>query len=253
MEPEKFFNVPQTTVTHMPLLPRRRRAAVEHYRQRALFRRGRPSGEELWYREAANDLIEKQERLKQETERASDSGRLKSVFSQHDPRDPHAAELHRRLLRRAAHHSPHKKRSKEIIRVFMNNCDMLMRLINDILAISSLDTGGIHLEPAETDFAKSFDDICESLRSACGEPGVAFIQRPYTESFITIIDNARIQRVITNFVTNAVKYTHQGHIKAGYRYEDGQLYCIAKIRISAFPRSTRPRSSTASSNSTTTC
>ena len=129
-----------------------------------------------------------------------------------------------------------QEEKQEIIRVIMNNCDMLMRLINDILAISSLDTGGIHLEPAETDFAKSFDDICESLKERVQEPGVAFIKdNPYT-SFITIIDNARIQQVITNFVTNAVKYTHQGHIKAGYRYEDGQLYLYCEDTGAGIPK-----------------
>ena len=38
-------------------------------------------------------------------------------------------------------------------------------------------------------------------------------------SLIVNMDNGRIQQVITNFVTNAVKYTHQGHIRVGYRLE----------------------------------
>ena len=69
---------------------------------------------------------------------------------------------------------------QEIIRVIMNNCDMLLRLINDILAISSLDTGGIHIEPRLVDFAMSFDDICESLKERVQTPGVEFIkENPY--------------------------------------------------------------------------
>ena len=167
-----------------------------------------------------NDLIEKQERLKQETERAHDSGRLKSVFMAnmtHEIRTPlNSIVGFSDVLPMLST----KEEKQEIVRVIMNNCDMLMRLINDILAISSLDTSGISIEPAEVDFAKSFNDISESLRERVQEPGVEFItENPY-QSFVTVIDNARIMQVITNFVTNAVKYTHQGHIKVGYRFEE---------------------------------
>ena len=33
------------------------------------------------------------------------------------------------------------------------------------------------------------------------------------------VDAERVSQVITNFVTNAVKYTHQGYVKVGYRME----------------------------------
>ena len=50
------------------------------------------------------------------------------------------------------------------------------------------------------------------------EEDVEFIvDNPY-ESFVTKVDKGRLQQVITNFTTNAVKYTHQGHIKVGYSY-----------------------------------
>ena len=171
-----------------------------------------------------NDLIEKQEQLKQETERANDSGRLKSVFMAnmtHEIRTPlNSIVGFSDVLPMLST----QEEKQEIIRVIMNNCDMLMRLINDILAISSADTNGINIEPEEVDFAKCFNDTSESLKNRVQESGVEFIkENPYT-TFITRIDYGRIQQVITNFVTNAVKYTHQGHIKVGYRYDDGQLY-----------------------------
>ena len=178
-----------------------------------------------------NELIKKQEQLKQETERANDSGRLKSVFMAnmtHEIRTPlNSIVGFSDLLPMLST----QEEKQEIIRVIMNNCDMLMRLINDILAISSLDTSGIHIEPAKVDFAKSFNDICESMKERVQEPTVEFIKENPYSSFITVVDDARIQQVITNFVTNAVKYTHQGHIKVGYRYEPrtdsdghGELY-----------------------------
>ena len=129
-----------------------------------------------------------------------------------------------------------QEEKQEIIHVIMNNCDMLMRLINDILAISSADTSGINIEPEEVDFAKCFDDISESLKERVQDPGIEFIKdNPYT-SFITRIDYGRMQQVITNFVTNAVKYTHQGHIKVGYRYEDGHLYMYCEDTGDGIPK-----------------
>ena len=191
-----------------------------------------------------NDLIEKQEQLKQETERANDSGRLKSVFMAnmtHEIRTPlNSIVGFSDVLPMLST----QEEKQEIVRVIMNNCDMLMRLINDILAISSLDTGGIHIEPAEVDFAKSFDDICESLKQRVQEPSVEFIKDNPYDSFITVLDDARIQQVITNFVTNAVKYTHEGHIKVGYRYEEsgvrsqesGDLYIYCEDTGAGIPK-----------------
>ena len=184
-----------------------------------------------------NDLIEKQERLKQETERANDSGRLKSVFMAnmtHEIRTPlNSIVGFSDVLPMLST----QEEKQEIIRVIMNNCDMLMRLINDILAISSLDTGGIRIEPAEVDFSRSFDNICESLKDRVQNPGVEFIKdNPYS-SFITVLDDARIQQVITNFVTNAVKYTNEGHIKVGYRHEEsGELYIYCEDTGAGIPK-----------------
>ena len=182
------------------------------------------------------DLIEKQEQLKLETERANDSGRMKSVFMAnmtHEIRTPlNSIVGFSDVLPMLS--TPEEK--KEIVRVIMNKCDMLLRLINDILAISSLNEGGIYIEPHQVDFAKSFDDICESLKERIQEPGVAFIKDNPYRTLVTTIDNGRIQQIITNLVTNAVKYTHQGHIKTGYRYENDGLYVYCEDTGDGIPK-----------------
>ncbi|MBQ9216495.1 MAG: PAS domain-containing sensor histidine kinase [Prevotella sp.] len=168
-----------------------------------------------------SDLIEKQERLKEETERANESGMKKSTFMAnmtHEIRTPlNAIVGFSDVLSMLS--TPEEK--QEIIRVIMNNCDMLLRLVNDILAISSLDNVGIDIFPKETDFAKDFNDTAKAMAQRVLAPVEFIVESPYT-SFHTVIDSGRIQQVITNFVTNAVKYTHEGHIKIGYHTEERQ-------------------------------
>ena len=170
-------------------------------------------------------LINKQEQLKRETERAQNSGQMKSVFMAnmtHEIRTPlNAIVGFSDVL--SMLETPEEK--QEIVRVIMNNCDMLLRLINDILAVSAIDEGGtLYIHAVETDFAKDFENICKSLAQRVESPLVKFVtENPYT-SLIATLDKERLQQVITNFVTNAVKYTQEGHIKVGYRKQDGGLY-----------------------------
>ena len=42
--------------------------------------------------------------------------------------------------------------------------------------------------------------------------------------------------MLTNFVTNAVKYTHQGHIKVGYREEQEGIYFYCEDTGAGIPK-----------------
>lgn len=169
-------------------------------------------------------LMEEQEMLRRETERANDSDRMKSVFlanMTHEIRTPLNAIVGFSDLLQAID-SPDEK--LEMMRIIRNNCDMLLRLINDFLAISAIESNGLSMNIKEIDFAKEFNDFYTGLTQRVGETSVEFIcDNPYA-SLITKLDIERIGQVITNFVTNAVKYTQQGHIKIGYKAEPDGLY-----------------------------
>ena len=167
-----------------------------------------------------HQLMQKQEQLKRETERANDSGRMKSVFMAnmtHEIRTPlNAIVGFSDVLPLLT--TPEER--LEIIRLITDNCDMLLRLVNDIQDAASLDvSGSVDIAPTRTDFSKFFDELCEQLQQRLREPTVEFMKENPYPTYITMVDEMRIRQVYTNFVTNAVKYTHQGHIKVGYRKE----------------------------------
>lgn len=163
-------------------------------------------------------LMEAQQKLRQETKRADESGKLKSAFlanMTHEIRTPLNAIVGFSDLLQMID-EPNER--YEFIRIICNNCDMLLRLIDDIIEASNMNQGPLAIEPHKVDFASAFKDICQTLAQRVQEPGVKFIvDNPY-QSFVTCLDKGRMQQVITNFTTNAVKYTHQGHIKVGYAY-----------------------------------
>ena len=174
--------------------------------------------------------------LEAETKLADESVRMKSGFMAsmtHELRTPLNAIVGFTGVLPTLADSPERE---EYVRIIRNASDMLQRLINDIIEASSITDGAITIKPEQVDFAKMFDDICLTLQQRVQQPDVDFWKdNPYT-SFITTIDLGRIQQVLTNFVTNAVKFTKQGHIRLGYRYERDGLYLFCEDTGAGIPK-----------------
>ena len=104
----------------------------------------------------------------------------------------------------------------EFIHIIRHNCDLLLRLVDDILETSDMNDNPQRFEAEELAFPKFFDELCQTVAQRIQEPSVSFIKDNPYESLQVQTDKERIQQVVTNFVTNSVKYTHEGHIKVGY-------------------------------------
>jgi len=164
-------------------------------------------------------LLEKQQLLREETERAKASEQLKTIFlanMTHEIRTPLNAIVGfidvLPLLST-------KEEKQEIVRLVMTNCDMLLRLVNDVLSLSTIESGQLELSPAKVNFAKMFVQQCEELKERVEPTGVEYIIDSPFDAYEAVIDEGRVRQVMTNFLTNAVKYTHEGHIKMGYHPE----------------------------------
>ncbi len=180
------------------------------------------------------ELMFTQQRLKTEAKNAEDSDHIKSMFlanMSHEIRTPlnsivGFAELLEGLNR---------QERDEFLRIIDKNCDLLLRLINDIIELSDMDTNLQTIVPEDVDWAQNFNDICTSLKRRVTNPNIEYIiENPY-HIFNTILDTKRLNQVITNFVTNAVKYTQQGHIKVGYEYREQGLYIYCEDTGSGIP------------------
>ncbi len=164
------------------------------------------------------DIMQKQEQLKQETERANEAGHQKSVFlanMTHEIRTPLNAIVGFADVLPLLSNEAEKQ---EMVRVIMNNCDMLLRLVNDMLEASDMNQSLV-IEKEKTELVEFFNDLYMTLKPRVNNPDIEFLKdNPYA-IFGTNIDKGRLLQIFTNFVTNAVKYTKQGHIRIGWREE----------------------------------
>ncbi|MBQ2949894.1 MAG: transporter substrate-binding domain-containing protein [Prevotella sp.] len=183
-----------------------------------------------------SELIHSQEKLKEETIRANNSKHQKSVFlanMTHEIRTPLNAIVGFCDLLQTVD-SPDDR--KEFIRIIRNNCNMLLHLINDILDISTIDESGLSIMPMEIDFAESFNDICATLSQQILNPQIEFIKENPYDSLIVVTDKNRIEQIITNFTTNAIKHTQKGHIRVGYRVENNGIYIYCEDTGRGIPK-----------------
>lgn len=165
-------------------------------------------------------LMRQQEELRLETAHAQQSGAQKAAFlanMTHEIRTPLNAIVGFSELLQTTD-SPEDR--AEFIHIIRHNCDLLLRLVDDILESSVLSRKTQSIEPADIDFASFFNEVCQTVSKRVTEQSVAFIKDNPYDSCPVRTDGERLQQVITNFVTNAVKYTHEGHIKVGYRLEE---------------------------------
>ena len=184
-------------------------------------------GEVIGHEGVASDItpmVTTCNRLEKETRLAEDSARMKSAFMAsmtHELRTPLNSIMGFTNVIEALGDSPERG---EYMRIIRNSSDMLQRLINDIIDAAGITDGAMSIELRDIDFAQHFDDICTTLAQRVQNPQVKFLKESPYEHLYTTLDIGRIQQVMTNFVTNAVKFTTQGHIRLGYRYERHGLY-----------------------------
>ena len=89
----------------------------------------------------------------------------------------------------------------------------LLSIINDVLDLSRLEAGTINLAPAPYQLSSLLNDTLNVTRIRLREKPVLFLVNVDARMRNNLIgDEARVRQVLLNILSNAVKYTHAGHI-----------------------------------------
>lgn len=89
----------------------------------------------------------------------------------------------------------------------------LLSLINDILDFSKIDSGKMEIVPVEYDISSLIHDLANMASQRIKDKNVRLeVEVDHNIPSRLYGDDVRIRQVLTNILTNAVKYTHEGNV-----------------------------------------
>lgn len=109
---------------------------------------------------------------------------------------------------------PLTSRQKEFIDTLRSSGDNLLSLVNDLLDFARLEDGSIGLEHVEFDLVEIAQNVLSLMAVRAGEKKLRLLadssKLPYR---YYMGDPLRIQQIITNLVSNAIKFTENGYVR----------------------------------------
>ena len=126
---------------------------------------------------------------------------------------------------------------ERFLNVILNESDRMTKIVQDLLTLSRFDAGSFEFSFDYFSFETSVRDVYNAVRMEAQAHGHVFIIE--LEPGIPRIrgDKARVEQVLMNMVSNAIKYTKDGGritIKAGVR--GGEVWCSVKDNGIGIPK-----------------
>jgi PAS domain S-box-containing protein len=161
-----------------------------------------------------NELVEAKNK-------AEDSDRLKSAFlanMSHEIRTPMNAILGFSDLLSTDEYSPEEK--MEFIEMIKSSGRLLLNLINDIIDISKIEAGELKIQPSEFKLLDLMEEMSQGFRQQMDRNGKSHVKLLLThqdelKNALITTDRLRLQQIMTNLLSNAMKFTPEGEIEFG--------------------------------------
>ncbi|MGN0619217.1 MAG: cache domain-containing protein [Ruminiclostridium sp.] len=152
--------------------------------------------------------------LKEAADKAISAGKAKNDFlanMSHEIRTPINAVLgmNEMIMRESK-----EKNIVEYAANIQSSGRTLLSIINDILDFSKIESGKMEIVPVSYDVSSLVNDIVNMVRIRAEKKKLRFIYEiDHNIPSMLYGDDVRIRQVITNILTNAVKYTPEGYVR----------------------------------------
>ena len=117
---------------------------------------------------------------------------------------------------------------KEDVRIVLTSATHLVDLIDEVLDISAIATGQVSLKLGDVDVGQLVGDVAKAQRPLVQQKGVEIKIDIESPSPHARADERRLRQVITNIISNAVKFTEKGSIEISARRDAEKVVISVK-------------------------
>lgn len=112
------------------------------------------------------------------------------------------------------------------VEIIKGNTNMLLQLVNDILDMSKIEAGTLEFIYSDTDVNQIMRELegIFRLRLEEADSPVRIVFEPCLPVCFIHIEKNRVSQVLSNFLSNAFKYTKEGSITLGYKVREDDIY-----------------------------
>ncbi|MBM4782106.1 MAG: response regulator [Archangiaceae bacterium] len=156
-----------------------------------------------------------------QVEEASRARSLVLANMSHELRTPMNGVIGITDLLLATELSPDTRKSLELIK---RSGSQMVTLVNDILDLTRLESGRVGLELLATDLRAVMHDLVGLMKPVADQKGIALTTevQPSVPAW-ALTDPTRLLQVLTNLVSNGVKFTERGGVSLVASWRDGTL------------------------------
>ena len=114
-------------------------------------------------------------------------------------------------------------RQKEYINHILGASETMLGIINDVLDFSKIEAGMMVLEEAPLDLRKHLDDCLSMFAPLSHRQNISLLGMVYDDVPLTVsADPLRLKQLITNLLSNALKFTQQGEVVLRIMLDDSK-------------------------------
>ncbi|MFA5293434.1 MAG: PAS domain S-box protein [Phycisphaerae bacterium] len=115
---------------------------------------------------------------------------------------------------------------KDLLSTAKRNTDRLGRLINNVLDYQKIESGKLEFETLKNNLNETVKEVYKSMSFLAKEKGLQLLIDTDDSIPAIIFDKDRIIQVITNLVSNAIKYTEKGSVTIRTKQKDDAV-CVS--------------------------